>query len=60
MELRKRGDRKGCCGIYYTSTPLFRPLVLSLLKEFHLMLFNSASFRFVIQQFEIVGGCLCI
>ena len=32
--------------------------VLSLLGEFHLVLFNSTGFRFVTQKFEIVGGCL--
>ena len=37
---------------------LFRPLVLSLLEELHLTLFNSISFRFVIQKFEIVGVSL--
>ena len=51
--LRKNGDWKGCCGIYFTSIPLFVPLVLSFLEEFHLMLFNSADFWFVIQKFEI-------
>ncbi|RVW88134.1 hypothetical protein CK203_042869 [Vitis vinifera] len=53
--LRISGDWKGCCGIYFTSTPLFGPLVLSLLEEFHLVLFNSTGFRFVTQKFEIVG-----
>ena len=56
--LRRNGDRKGCCGICFSSTLLFRPLVLSLLEELHLTLFNSISFRFVIQKFEIVGVSL--
>ena len=37
---------------------LFEPLVLSFLEEFHLMLFNSIGFRFVIQKFDIVGVSL--
>ena len=57
---RISGDRKGCYGIHFTSTLLFGPLVLSHLEEFHLMLFNSIGFQFVIQKFEIVGGYLCI
>ena len=57
---RISGDRKGCYGICFPSTPLFGPHVLLLLEEFHLMLFNSTGFQFVIQKFEMVGGCLCV
>ena len=44
----------------FGSTPLFGSLVLSLLEEFHLMLFNSTGFWFVIQKFETIGGRLCL
>ena len=52
--LRKSGDRKGCCGIYFTSTPLFGSPVLPLLEEFYLI------FCFVIQMFEIVGEWISV
>ena len=47
---RKSGEQKRC-GIYFTSIPpLCGPLVLLLLGEFHLMLFNLVGFQFVIQR----------
>ena len=58
--LRKSGDQKGCCEVYFISTPLFGPPALLLLEEFRLILFNSIDFQFVIQNFEIVGECLCV
>ena len=58
--LRKNGDWKGCCGIYFTSIPLFVPLVLSFLEEFHLMLFNSAGFWFVFKSLRYLGMLLCM
>ena len=48
--LRKGWKRKGCFRIYFTSIPTFGPLVLSLLKEFYLMLFNLVGLRFLIQK----------
>ena len=48
-------DRKGSYGIYFTSIPLYGPLVLLLLEEFLLVLYNWIGLRFVIQKFEIVG-----
>ena len=58
--LRKSGYWKGCCGICFTSTPFFGPPVLPRLEKFHLMLFNSIDFWFVIQNFLIDGECLCV
>ena len=48
--LRKSVERKGCYGILFIFTPLFRLLVLSLLEEFLLMLFYLVGFRFVISK----------
>ena len=35
--LRKGAEYEGCCGIFFTSTPYFGPLILPLLEEFYLM-----------------------
>ena len=46
---RKSVEQKGCCGIFFTSTP-FGPLIWPLLEEFHFMLFNLVAFWFVIRK----------
>ena len=47
-------DRKECYEIYFSSIPLFGPLVLQLLEEFLVVFYNSIRLQFVIQKFEIV------
>ena len=39
-----------------SAAPLCGPLVLLLLEEFHLVVYNSTGLLFVIQKFEMVGG----
>ena len=46
---RKSVEQKGCCGIFFTSTP-FGPLIWPLLEEFHFMLFNLVAFWFVFRK----------
>ena len=48
--LRKSGEWKRCCGIYFTFIPPCRSLGLLPLKAFDLMLFNLVGFQFVNQM----------
>ena len=48
--LRKSAKWKACYGILFISTPLFGLPILSLLEEFHLMLFYLVGFQFVILE----------